>query len=143
MIPRKITYLLLTLFFILLFMQACKKEVVDLLTGSQIEDIVWTVVSDSYANCTDPNSDGTETFTCTSSDCITIKFSNGVVTWTETVGGVTNTDTSSTYVLVGSTLTVSESAQTHVFTVTLSGNTLTLVGSGGDPGCVETMVLTK
>ena len=110
---------------------------------SDVEGVEWTLFMEAYANCNDAARNESYTFVCTSTDCVTILFARGVITWTEKKNGIVNVNTSSTYIIIGTTMTVMDSGESTDFAILLSGNMLTLVGPGGDPGCTETLVMNR
>jgi hypothetical protein len=84
----------------------------------------WVLVSEVYANCSDPddNFSDTDDNGCDDDDCLTFQFANGTYTIVEYDAGVPDTNTG-TYTLKGSKMTVDGSLS---ITVKRSGDTLTL-----------------
>jgi len=105
------------------------------------EGTVWIVKTLTSAGCTDPLNNVTESITCDASNCITVVFSGGILTFTDIEAGVTITDTE-TYTVSGSSITFTASdGSTDTFTFTIVLDTLTLTGPGVNPGCTDTITL--
>ena len=133
---------ILSILTILLIITSCDNNEVEDPTETTLENTVWVFKTDTYTNCTDPQSNGTYDLTCTSTDCTTIQLVNGTLTYTEIENGITESETMS-YSISGDQITINAPDGTMIFTYSISDTTLTLVGDGGDPGCTETLVCEK
>lgn len=89
-------------------------------TGLALEGTLWTQISFDYANCDNPDNNGSGTLVCTAQNCITALFENGTVTYTEIEDGV-----SSTITLPVTITSTSFSAFGQTATYQIVGNTLT------------------
>ena len=136
------SYFIILLIALLYFPISCSDDDDGDLSTTPLEGTVWVVKTFASAGCTDPNDNGTESITCDASNCSTVVFSGGTLTFTDIEAGVTTTGTE-TYSVSGSTITITDPSGTDTFTFTIVLNTLTLTGPGESPGCTDTITLEK
>ncbi|MEQ8927149.1 MAG: hypothetical protein RLO81_15115, partial [Fulvivirga sp.] len=72
--------------------------------ATPLEGTLWTETG-SVETCDDPADNDTEVLSCTSSECYTIRLSNGTITFTDIEDGTTETSTG-TYTINGNVITV-------------------------------------
>lgn len=136
---KRVTYLLLISIFCQLVLSSCNDN-----DNDKVNPIVgtWTLTSSTQVDCDNPDNEGTETYTCTSTDCQKVTFTtDGKYTDEEIVGGVTETQ-NGTYTLSGNQIiTCDATDDCGVVTYTVSGDTLTITLR--DAGCDQTLVLKK
>jgi hypothetical protein len=107
----------------------------------------WKLVSDSAAGCDDPLDNYEDTYTCTSSECITITFKrNGKFIVKEIDDGDVDTETG-TYSISGNEITICydddpmDCEGPMIFSI--DGATLTLTSEVDFDNCVFTIILVK
>jgi len=130
----KLKFLLLSAFAFSLSVSSCKKD--DEKPSNPLIG-TWIYTTDTATNCTDPDDDYTESFSCTTTDCNKITFkADGTYSTNIIVDGDTYLS-SGTYTISGNTFTLCRISDCHdPLTFGVNGSTLTFTGKTS-LGCTE------
>ena len=147
-------------FGILTFFSSCGSDDDSSPANLSLEGRVWTLISGSTTNCTDETNNRSESYVCTAMECNTFFAEDGIFTFSDTEGGILETETSIytisgneikiTIVITtttGNPVTVTTTTTTVTYTIVIVGDTLTLSLVDGDDlsildleGCSQKLV---
>ena len=117
-------------FGILTFFSSCGSDDDSSPANLSLEGRVWTLISDSATNCADETNNRSESGVCTAMECHTLFAEDGIITFSNTEGGILETITD-TYTISGNELTIVDSIPV-AFTIVIVGDTLTLTFADAD-----------